>query len=376
MRILRVSHWLYPDEVGGGEYHVHALSRDQAAMGHDVTVLKVTDNVDEVRRETRHRYEVIYCPATVNLLKNEISIAAARRILGAKEFDVVHAHSHFYFSTNLAALKRRVGGVPLAITNHSLYSQSAPERLFRYYLKTIGRWTLNSADVVFCYTEEERKATREIGVTADIEVIANGVDAEQFRPDGPGSDLIDPDAPSVLFVGRLVEGKGPHHAIDAMERVRTDHPDARLYMVGDGPLREEFEEDIRSRGLEPAVEFLGLIEYDEMPGVFRSADVLVLPSRAEGFPRVVMEAMASGTPVVCTNLDQIVDVVEGAGVTVEWGDTTRIGTALSRLLADPTKRDRYGRDGRETVEEAYSWSETVRRTTESLCQLRSESGNT
>ena len=369
MRILRVSHWLYPDEVGGGEYHVHALSRDQAAMGHDVTVLKVTDDVDEVRRETRHGYEVVYCPATVNVLKNEISIAAARRILGVKEFDVVHAHSHFYFSTNLAALKRRLGNTPLAITNHSLYSQSAPERLFRYYLKTIGRWTFNSADVVFCYTEEEREATREIGVNTDIEVIANGVDTETFRPDGPTSELIDADAPSVLFVGRFVEGKGPHHAIEAMERVRADHPDARLYLVGDGPLREELEEDVSSRGLESAVEFLGLIEYDEMPAVFRSADVLVLPSRAEGFPRVVMEAMASGTPVVCTDLDQIVDVVEGAGVTVERGDTANMGTALSRLLADPSTRQRYGSNGRETVEEAYSWSETVQATTQALRAL-------
>ncbi|WP_310736982.1 glycosyltransferase family 4 protein [Natranaeroarchaeum sulfidigenes] len=371
-----MSHWLYPDEVGGGNYHVHALSRDQASMGHEVTVLKVSNDVDSVRREERNGYEVVYCPATVNLLKNEISIPAVRRILGAREFDVIHAHSHFYFSTNIAALKRRLGDIPLAITNHSLYTQSAPERLFYYYLKTIGKWTFNSADVVFCYTEEERQATREIGVTTDIKVIKNGIDAEKFHPDGAISELIASDVPNVLFVGRLVEGKGPQYAIDAIERVRADHPDARLYLVGDGPLHEELEADVEERGLESAVEFLGLVEYDNMPKVFRTANVLLLPSRAEGFPRVVMEAMASGTPVVCTDLDQIVDFVSGAGETVEWGDVVSMGSALGRILSDPQTQDAYGTNGRETIVNEYSWSETVRATTESLYQLHTESEGT
>ncbi|MFC7071581.1 glycosyltransferase family 4 protein [Halovenus rubra] len=369
MRILRVSHWLYPDEIGGGEYHVHAMSRDQAAMGHDVTLLKVTSNVTQIQREERHGYEVIYCPATINILKNEISITAARQLFGADSFDIVHAHSHFYFSTNLAALKRRFGDTPLAITNHSLYSQSAPERLFSYYLKTVGRWTLNSADLIFCYTEEERQKTQELGVTADTAVIANGIDEQQFCPEGPESEHLHSDTPSVLFVGRLVEGKNPHDAIKTIAAVREEHPNATLYIVGNGPLLTDLEETVRKHNLETAVEFLGQIPYDDMPPLFRAADVLLLPSRAEGFPRVVMEAMASETPVVCSALDQVTDAVDGAGYTVPIGDVTQMSKKTTQLLADQELQNEYGTEGRTTVETEFSWSDTVSRTTELLSEL-------
>jgi glycosyltransferase involved in cell wall biosynthesis len=106
-----------------------------------------------------------------------------------------------------------------------------------------------------------------------------------------------------------------------------------------------------------------------MPKMFRTADVLLLPSRAEGFPRVVMEAMASGTPVVCTDLDQIVDVVSGAGAIVEWGDTEGMCTAVKRLLNNDKIREEYGRNGRKIVEAEFSWSETVEETSRELLEL-------
>ncbi|MFC7058382.1 glycosyltransferase family 4 protein [Halovenus salina] len=369
MRILRVSHWLYPDEIGGGGYHVHAMSRDQATQGHDVTVLKIATDIEQVRREERHGYEIVYCPATIDVLKNDISFAAARKLFDADDFDVIHAHSHFYFSTNLAALKRRLGETPLAITNHSLYSQSAPERLFSYYLRTVGRWTLDSADIIFCYTEEERQKTHELGVSSETAVIANGIDEQQFHPDGPESEYMALDAPSVLFVGRLVEGKNPQDAIETIATVRDEHPAATLYLVGDGPMRAELQSMVRERNLSDAVEFLGQLEYDEMPPLFRSADVLLLPSRAEGFPRVVMEAMAAETPVVCTALDQVETAVDGAGYTVPIGDTQQMATNISQLLADPKLRAECGSQGRCTVEERFAWSDTVSQTTTSLSKL-------
>jgi len=120
---------------------------------------------------------------------------------------VIHAHSHLYFATNLAALKRRVGDIPLAITNDGLFSQNAPEWVFDLYLRTVGRWTFNQADQIFCYTDEDKRRVRELGVRSPITVVSNGIDTERFTPEGSTSELIESDGPVVLFVGRLVEGK-------------------------------------------------------------------------------------------------------------------------------------------------------------------------
>ena len=126
MRILRVAQNGCPEVPGGGTYHVHALSLNQAAMGHDVTVVTVPGDKTLPRHEERDGYTVVRRAPTVEVLGNEISVGVARALRNAGEFDVVHAHSHLYFSTNLAALKRFFGGTPMAITNHGLYSQNAP----------------------------------------------------------------------------------------------------------------------------------------------------------------------------------------------------------------------------------------------------------
>jgi len=356
MRILRVAQKLYPEVTGGGPYHVHAMSRNQAAAGHDVTVLTVADDPALPRCERRDGYTVIRRPRTVSLLGNDLSVGVAAFLRTADAFDIVHAHSHLYASTNLAALKRRFSDTPLAITNHGLYSQNAPEWLFDLYLRTAGRWTFEKADVIFCYTDEDRERVREFGVTAPIEVVANGVDTDRFTPMGPVSDRIDHDGPVVLFVGRLVEGKRPQDAVRAVSQLPTEM-DAKLYVVGDGPMRSELEAMATE-----VVEFLGQVPYDEMPNVYLAGDALVLPSRAEGLPRTVLEAFASGLPVVSSHLEHTANVVRRAGETVPVGDIDGYRTALERVLDEPS----LGATGRDVAVEDFRWGRTVERTTRAL----------
>ncbi|GAB3691625.1 glycosyltransferase family 4 protein [Salinarchaeum chitinilyticum] len=360
MRILRVAQKCYPDVKGGGPYHIHALSRDQAAMGHDVTVLTVRQDPDLSHVEERDGYTIVRYDPTVELLGNQISAGVANYLRDAEEFDVVHAHSHLYFSTNLAALKRRLGETPLAITNHGLYSQTAPEWVFDLYLRTLGRWTFNRADVVFCYTEADRERVRDLGVSSQIEVVSNGIDTERFTPEGPESELIDHDGPVVLFVGRLVEGKNPHAAIGAVESL-PESLDAKLYIAGNGPLRSELGKTAGDR-----VEFLGHVPYDEMPSVYRSGDVLLLPSRAEGLPRTVLEAFASNIPVVSSYLEHTAPIVESGGETVELGEISAYTDSITRMI---DRSSSLGSEGRERVVEDFRWQDTVEETTALLTSL-------
>jgi glycosyltransferase involved in cell wall biosynthesis len=368
MRILRVAQKVYPDVKGGGPYHVHAMSRDQAAMGHDVTVLTVDageggdedETEDQPHVEEREGYTVVRYPATAEPLGNAISAGVAQFLRRADGYDVVHAHSHLYFSTNLAAIARRLSGTPLAVTNHGLYSQTAPKWVFDGYLRTAGQWTFDSADVAFCYTDEDRERLRDLGISVPIAVVSNGIDTDRFTPGGPESDDLVGD-PAVVFVGRLVEGKRPSDALAAFERFRERAPDAGLTVCGDGPLREGLEQSVRERGLDDAVRFLGHVAYEEMPCVYRAADALVLSSEAEGLPRTVLEAMATDVPVVTSALDQLEGVVDGGGETVPVGDLDVFADALEGVT---TRSDAYA--PRPVVEGEYDWATTVERTTQRL----------
>ncbi len=363
MRILRVTPWIYPDAKGGGGYHVHAMSRDQAKRGHDVTVLTTREDASLPQIEETDGYTILRVSPGVTLLGNDISPAVARYLWGVEsdDFDVMHAHSHYYFVTNLAALKRRLGDLPLAITNHGLYSQNAPERLFSVYLQTLGRWTFNQADVIFCYTDVDKKRVRELGVRSPIEVVPNGIDTERFTPEGPESDLIDAEGPVVLFVGRFADGKRPWLAVDAFAAVLEEYPDAELYLCGDGALRDDLEAQVAELGIGESVTFLGHVPYDEMPKVYRSGDVLVLPSRAEGVPRTVLEAMASGTAIVTSRLEQTAQIVDSVGQTVEEAS----GEAFAASLLDSIEAGVSSGGENDAVSE-YQWRSTVESTTEYL----------
>lgn len=369
MRILRVAQKCYPDVKGGGPYHVHAMSRDQAAMGHDVTVLTVRYDPDRPHLERRAGYTIVRYDPAATVLGNDLSPGVAQYLATADDFDVLHAHSHLYVATNLAALKRVLGDVPLAITNHGLYSQNAPEWLFDLYLRTLGRWTFDRADAVFCYTEADERRVREFGVRSRIDVVPNGVDTARFTPEGPESELIDHGGPVLLFVGRLVDGKRPMDCIDALERLCADHANVRLYFCGDGPLRSTLEAEAADRDLTAHVSFLGHVPYADVPAIYRSADVLVLPSRAEGLPRTVLEAMATETPVVVSDLPQVAPIAAVGGETASVGNTGEFADRLDRLLGDDERRARLGKRGRERVRNGHDWSETVDRTTATLADL-------
>lgn len=362
MRILRVAQKLYPDVKGGGPYHVHAMSRDQVAMGHDVTVLTVGDGP---RTEQRSGYTVVRYPSTFSALGNDVSLGVIKFLedIDTASFDILHAHSHLYASTNVAAVKGRLSELPLAITNHGLYSQTTPKWLFDVYLRTFGRATFNSADVVFCYTEAEKARLRNKGVVSPLEVVANGIDTEKFTTNGESLDAIAGD-PTILFVGRLVEGKNPIDALEAFAILKRSFPNATLAVCGAGPLRSRLESRAQELGVYGSLNVLGYVAYDDMPTVYRSADALILPSRAEGFPRSILEAMASGVPVVVSDLDQVSSGIRGGGELVAVGNVEGFADALATVVEDGGAYS-----PRSIVEETYDWSVTVRRTTEILSTL-------
>ena len=365
MDILRVAQHVHPDRLGGASYHVHALSRDQAAMGHDVTVLTTTDDPSRVGTSDQKGYTVERVSAGPSPLGNDLSPAAIRYLRARHgSVDIVHAHSHLYFLSTLAGVLS--GSTPVVLTNHGLYSQRIPKRLFDIHLRTLGRFTLNRADRIFTYTEIDRDRLRSRGVTVPIDVIPNGIDVDRFTPDGPTMSFTG-QGPNLLFAGRLVEGKRPGLVIDAMNDVLEHSPDATLHIVGEGPLEPTLRSQ-RDQRLPPrAVSFHGHVPYDEMPSLLRSVDVTILPSRVEGLPRILLESLACGTPIVATDLPTIPESFASCGRLINSPTAPVLADAILELLS--SDRRHLGERGRTLVTTAYNWANTADRTTTAIAAV-------
>src|SRR4029077_3934379 len=145
--------------------------------------------------------------------------------------------------------------------------------------------------------------------------------------------------------------KGIPVLLEALARLREAHPDVELALAGDGPDRAQLEAEAHRLGIADRVRFLGYQSSDHVRSLLQETDVFVLPSFAEGVPVVLMEAMASGVPLVSTRVAGVSELVEDgvAGFVVPPGDVGALADAIDALLADPSLRQRFGAARRRTV---------------------------
>lgn len=178
-----------------------------------------------------------------------------------------------------------------------------------------------------------------------IDVVPNGIDVGYFFPDHTQRKK----EPTVLYAGRLVEQKDPLNLLEAFRLTLKRVPSARLKIVGDGHLKNAIEQFIRSHSLGSSVSLLAGIS--DIRPMLRQAWVFALPSAYEGSPNVIIEAMATGLPVVATRVDGVPELVEEGktGILVKAGDPQRLADALISLLTNETLRRSMGFKARERV---------------------------
>ncbi len=360
MKILRVVGDIYPDVTGGLEIHAHEMSKMQANLGHEVTVF-TSNNNHLPEEEFKDGYRIIRYSRIIKIFGNSISLALLNKLVGNRNnFDIIHAHSHLFLSTNICAFIRFIGSSPLIISNHGLMSASAPVWFNKLYLKTLGKWTLNRADKIICYTEGEKENIEKLGIDPKkISIIHNGVDTFLFAPRTSEKTT---DKKQILWVGRFVTGKGVEYLIEAFSQVQKKIPSTHLVLVGDGPEKTTIEEKIRKMHLQSSVTLIDYLDNEELPGVYKNSDVFVLPSLMEGVPRTILEAMACGVPVVTTNLPHLVGIIDGAGLVVPPKDPILLSGAILTILEDASLAEKMGQRGRYKIEEEYSWEDTVGKT--------------
>lgn len=211
-----------------------------------------------------------------------------------------------------------------------------------------------------------------VGVKGDrIKQIYNGVDHQSFTPRTVKPLALLPerwhrldDILVVGTVGRLTPVKDQPLLLQAVEKLRTEHPELgarlRVIIVGDGPLRPMLAQMVEQLALQDVVWLAG--DRDDVPDVLQAMDVFVLPSLGEGISNTVLEAMASGLPVIATAVGGNVELVEEGfnGSLVPVGDARALSDAMSSLLSNDQERVRQGINARERVCSRFDWDCTVK----------------
>ena len=269
-------------------------------------------------RETRNGFDVQY-PRYFLPPKVGMNIAPFTLAMGARpavkrlidegyDFDVID--SHYYYPDGVAAaILARHFKKPFTVTARgsdiNLISRHLiPRRLMGW----AAEWASASIGVSAALTD----AMRQLGMPAPrLRTMPNGVDMTLFRmhPQMEARAALGwLQAPTLLSVGNLVENKGHHIAIESLAQL----PEFRLVISGEGPQRPALEQLARQLGVSPRLTFLGRVDQAQLAVCYSAADILVLPSSREGWPNVLLESMACGTPVVATRVGGIPEIVNSA----------------------------------------------------------------
>lgn len=359
----------FPPEFGGLESYVYDLSRGLARAGHDVTVLtshsvrdspatEIVDGVRVIRTWFGGKHPAGWMAHTLASTPTYLRLA--------RDAEIFHAQT--FASAPPGIIARQLYGKPLVLTLHtSHFQRRVRQRRWRPLLRRI----IASADRVLTASRQILDLALELHPHARAESVTNAVDTEMFRPVAP---LLEPAGPRrrILAPCRLFDMKGVHHLIDAIPLVQK-HVDIELVIVGEGPERANLVAQSRARGVDDVVRFLGSRPHEEMPGLFSSAEVVVLPSLMEATSIAALEAMSCERPVAASRVGGLPELVdEDVGTLFEPADPANLAERLVALLQRPDLAA-TGAAARRRVVERWSVERLVRRHEEIYNELLTES---
>jgi glycosyltransferase involved in cell wall biosynthesis len=277
-------------------------------------------------------------------------LQAGRLARLSRQLGIAHLHAHFAHNpTSLARYASQMIGVSFSFTAHAkdLYL-TRPESLINK--AELASFITTCTHYNSCYLNEILPTP----LAYKVHTVYHGVDTTRFHPPAARERRR---VPVLLSIGRLVPKKGYEYLLDAAHVLIEQDIAFRLDIYGTGPLKDHLQQLIDTTGLRPVAKLCGARVQSELIDAYGNADVFVLApivtpdGDRDGIPNVLLEAMASGLPVVSTDISGIPELVHDGvnGYLVPAGDSDALAAALRKLLASPTARERVGRAARETV---------------------------
>ena len=357
MKIGLVTPYVYP-LPGGVNEHVRFLYENLRLRGHDVRILTSSHGLqrssegDVIRIGKGFSVPSNGSVGTITLSPRYVS--QVQSVLERERFDVLHFHEPFVPFLSLVVLRQSTS---VNIATFHAYAGFSPamelgkRTLTPYADRLHGRIAVSAAARHFA----------DRFFPGDFKVIPNGVNVGRYQRAVPIARWKD-GCPNILFVGRLEDRKGLPHLLKAFRLIRRSGIECRLLVVGSGPQEREARRYVMTRGLQN-VEFLGRVSDAEKAQLFKTADVFVSPATGrESFGIVLLEAMAAGTPIVCSDIHGYKGVVQRGrqAILVPPRDSKALAAGITELLVDPVLRQRMGAAGLERAGQ-FSWEHITAR---------------
>ena len=352
-----------PSYLGGAEIAVYNLAKQLSKLKHEVHVITMSDpnSPDENTQDDffLHRIKTIEIP----LLRNIVFSIRSLYLMKTIKPHLVHSQTISIHNAGLPAfLAKKILKIP-----YIAWGRGSDIYLYRHE-KQFKRIILKNSNAAIALTDDMKEAMQNIW-NMPICVIPNGIDLEKFntlrKSKMHSTKIAESDDKVILFVGRLHPIKGLAYLIKAMKIIHQRYPKSRLLIVGDGDERDNLNMIVKNSNLNECVTFIGKVPNKSIPEYMALADILVLPSLSEGFPVVILEAMACGLPIVATKIRGNQEIIKDwdNGFLVEPRNSENITEKVLLLLKDDQLRRIIAGKNIE-VAKRYSWESVARRVEE------------
>ena len=356
MRIAIITRMFPPEWLGGTEIAAYDIAQHLAGRGHDVHVITSMDKgLHQVTTKGWFHIHRLKYPGLGLLSTVPFSVAAVVALHRINP-SLVHVQCPFYGMAGYFYSKLAKKPYVVYFRGDDAY---LPYSGTRFFLKLIVR---NAAKVI-ALTEHMRRAVRK-QYNRDALVIPNGVDVTKFAGlsrEATRTELkIKESEQVVIFVGSLIPVKGMKYLVEAMNIIKQECLKARLLVVGDGEERQNLEELTNKLNLVECVTFVGRVVNERVPEYLVVSDLFVLPSLSEGFPLVVLEAMAAGLPIITTNVRGLPEIVKDGenGFVVEPQNPRQLVEKISLLLSNNELRQKISANNIIKAKQ-HSWEAVV-----------------
>ncbi|MBI2856522.1 MAG: glycosyltransferase family 4 protein [Chloroflexi bacterium] len=361
MKIALVSpyDYAYP---GGVMAHISHLSKHLINAGHEVKIIAPLSGPPNADQGDFIRLgRSVPVPSGGSIARISLSVwlgPRIKRLLREESFDVIHLHEPL--APILPLLILHMSQSVNVGTFHAFHGSGRLYWLTKYFMK---RWADKLDGRIAVSAPALSYVSRHF--PADYRIIPNGIDVDRFsRPCAPLVEFQDGKL-NILFVGRLEKRKGLRYLLGAFSRLKWEYPNTRLLVVGPGNPEKEAYRFMAERHMEDVV-FVGNVSYQDLPRYYQVADIFCAPATGkESFGIVLLEAMASGKPIVATSIEGYSSVMTNGqeGILVPHSNEEALQEALETLLKDPSLREEMGDRGRQKAPQ-YDWQKVTAQVSE------------
>lgn len=363
MKLLVVAPYFYP-KIGGMENYAFTISKGlKQKYGWKIVVITSNHSEKKYKEEIIQGIKIYRLPTLFKISNTPVNpfwIFTIKKIIAKEKPDIINAHSPVPFIADVS--KFVSGKIPFVLTYHAgkmLKSKWLADIGISTYEASALKYLFQKSDKIICYTKEFIDSTLQ-PFKDKVIFIPPGVDTKIFTPTRNYNKN------KVLFVARIErssEWKGLYYLLDAMKIVIERNNEAILEIVGTGDAVEDYKLYVNSINIHENVTFLGPLKGRYLAEVYKNTSVLVLPSTstAESFGIVLVEAMASGIPVIGSNIGGIPNVIDDDinGLLVEPRDSKDLAEAILQILNDKKNAIKLGQSGLKKVEDNYTWEKQI-----------------